>query len=91
MRSINKKDSSAGRARGFSMLSPLKTMNQDLKAGSAPQHDHPGISFERIRPQDIGKVTAGAGVRPSLVTASGRVVSESQISALTMALQAAGK
>jgi hypothetical protein len=84
-------DSSAGRARGYSMLSPLKTMTQELKAGSAPQHDHPGIFFERRRPQDISKVTAGAGVRPSLMTATGRVVSESQISALTMALQAAGE
>jgi len=80
----HKKDGSTGRVRGHSMLSPLKIMNQEQKAGNTLLQDHPGISFERLRPN-------AASTRPSLINATGRVVSESQVSTLTMTLQAASE
>jgi len=91
MDGIAKKDGSVGRARGHSMLSPLKATAQEQGVGEEPQRSHPGISFGRLHDgKAIIKVAAGASdVRPSLGTAKGRVVSESRVSALTMALQAA--
>lgn len=82
-----KKNGSAGRARGHSMLSFLKSVKQEQNDG-----EHPGISFKRLHPQDIGKAgVSAASVRPSIVNATGRVVSDSHVSALTVALQGTGK
>lgn len=82
------KDASVGRARGHSMLSPLKATNQKQDLGEELQQDHPGISSERPHDsQRITKVAASATVgRPSLIHAKGRIVSESRVSALFMAL-----
>ena len=95
MDAITKKDGSVGRARGHSMLSTLKAMSQEQAVGGEPQRGHSGISLERLHAvngQDVGKVVGGGlDARPSIDTATGRIVSESRVSALTMAFQRASK
>jgi hypothetical protein len=82
-----KKDGSAGRARGHSMLSALKIIGNVQVHEEESQQDHPGISFQRLR-QGLG---GAAGIRPSMASTAGRVVSATHVSSLTMALKAAGQ
>jgi hypothetical protein len=84
------KGTSAGRARGYSMWSTLRATTQEQNAGAEHVANHAGISFARLREHSDQDISPGRAVqRPSV--GSGRIVSESRVSLLTTAIQAAGE
>jgi hypothetical protein len=85
-----KKQVSSGRARGHSMWSTLRATSQEqIPGGYELQGGHAGISSSRLRESlDPGQPSQELS---NAIPGRGRIVSESRVSLLTTALQAAGE